>query len=564
MAKFCRKCGAALKGGKFCGACGAAVINETEVSKPKTETEAHELKAETKAHEPEMKREMSGSEMKTETKEKPQVSSHKKKGRNKKGIKSFIGAGIAAVVVLGVVFVVIGKLKGGNEKGLPVLGGSKEKFEDDAQAAYYYMFSNLIPFDKGVPYVKISNDSSVVEETMEETVSGYNDCYFVGTVYGSAYDYDTFTYAFEDPQGLKPYLQLDYIYQDILEDLYVVNGRNEKEMHMLDIMRCTPWGMDWGQFFSDDTVYDPEAELESLNTDTGLLWYLTFLNYSCEVETDETEDENGERWAHVTIHNTDMVKLLYEELEKTEQLVTEDRRETASEAITNSLGHMEDYFTNEAKNRRENQYVHVTAYPASGDIIVRPVYGDDMITKINVAAAVSGIALEGISYIQNELYWQNLTEDRTLFRYTLANMLERMENGDYDTVTTKLSFRITQDDEGNYYIPFNYKETLFVEQRYDTTDWDPSGIVQDENGNYRTNMMNFRRFKDSFRFADSDWGISDIARDKGVAGNNCSDSNATGGVFHSGGTAGDYGENIQNYQERIMYAIIGWRGTAYE
>lgn len=541
MAKFCRKCGAALKEGvAFCGACGTAVLKETEVAVPKT---------------------------RTETKGETQTSLHNKKAGNKKSLKPFIGVGIAAVVILGVVFVVTGKSNTGNGESLPVLGGNKEKFEDDAQAAYFYMFSDLIPFDKGVPYVEISNDSSVVEETKQETVSGYNDCYFVGTVYGSAYDYDTFTYAIEDPEGLKPYLYLDYIYQDILEDLYVVNGRNEKEMHMLDIMRCSPWGTDWGYYFSDDIeerVSDPEAWLEGLNSDTGLLWYLTFLNYSCEVETDETEDENGNRWAHVTIHNTDMVKLLYEELEKTEQLVTEDRREASSEAMTDSLEHVKDYFKNEAKNRKENQYIHITAYPASGDVIVRPVYGDDMITTINVAAAVSGIALEGIGYVQNELYWQNLTKDRTLFRYTLANMLERMENGDYDTVTTKLSFRITKDDEGNYYIPFNCKDTFFVEQRYDTTGWDPMGIVQNENGTFHTNVLNFSRYQDSFRFADSDWGISDIARNKGIAGNNCSDSNAQGGVFNSGGKGGDYGENIKNYQERIMYAIVGWRGTVYE
>lgn len=546
MAKFCRKCGAALKeGAAFCGGCGTLVLKDAETSESKAvkETEEQESKEQTPLQ-----------KEKTEN----------RKAGNKKALKPLIGLGIAAVIILGVVFVVVGKSKAGDGQGLAAFGGRKEKFEDDAQAAYYYIFSDLIPFDKGVPYAEISNDESVIEETREETVPGYDNCYFSGNVYASAYEYDTFQYAMEDPDGVKPYLALDYAYQDILEDLYVINGQNEKEDHMLAIMRCTPWGMDWGQYVPNDEGLDPEAELERLNADTGLLWYLTFLNYSCEVETDETEDENGNRWAHVTIHNTDMVKLLYEELEKTEQMVTEDRRDAASAAMTGSLEHMKDYFINEAENRKENQYIHVTAYPTSGDIIVRPEYGNDMITTINTTAAVGGIVLEGIGYVQNELYWQNLTKDRTLFRYTLANMLERMENGDYDMITTRLSFRITQDEEGNYYIPFNYKDIFYVEQRYDTTDWDPNAIVQYEDGTYHQNILTSYSYYDSFRFADDDWNISDIARDKGIAGSNCSDSNASDGVFNSGGNDDSYGENIQNYRDRILYAIVGWRGTVYE
>ena len=515
--KFCSECGTQLEDdAAFCSNCGKACAVDPPVEKKEKST--------------------------------PSVDVEKAKEFSEKGLsviknnkKPIIITAVAAVVILGIVMVIGGLTKktGGPENRNN--GLIKEKYNSEAQAAYHYIFSDIIPFNKEIPYASITNDWDVEVEEITETQPGY-DCTFHGTVHGPEYEYGTYTYAMSDVQGDLPYLALSYSYQDVLEDIESMNGFQEKEREMLSIMQCAGWG---------SVVSDINTDRETLNLETELLWYLTFYNYSCEVETEENSD--GECIVRVRVHNTDMVKLLYEELEKTWVMVTEDKRQNAAETMDSSLNHIKDYFMNEAENRAENQSVHITAYPASGDVVAYPVYGDAMLSKLNLAAAVGGLALDGISYWQNETYWNDLCDDGTLWTYTLSNMFARIEAGDCDMVTTEMTFLATQDEEGNYVIPFDERYTTMIE-------YDPA-VEQNEPENFAewyTELLQYKKMKDSMDFADSELdSLVDVAARKGIA-TPSSGMDYGNGYFHSWGA-----DSLHNYQSRILYFIMGWRGTTY-
>lgn len=311
--------------------------------------------------------------------------------------------------------------------------------------------------------------------------------------------------------GEYPYARLRTAYDYALSDIYAVNGRQKDEFEMSQYFKCT----------NSVNTYNAESmERDTWNEYDGLLWYLTFLNYRCDVETEE--DEYG-TLVHVKISNTDMIKLLYEELKNTYQMVQEDNRAEAEERINNSFDHVKTYFKDEAENFNRVDHIEYIG-PGVYGVSELPVYGNSLMSKLNLAKLAGGLIYEGVKYQQNKAYWGSLSDDGTLYYYTLCQMILRMQAGDYDTVNSELTFYAEVDSEGNGYLPFDYR-------------------------------MNYT----SFTQADEQWGgaLADILTSKGLASATCSMSNIqSGDNIFTWGSAADH-----DYENMVFWDIMGWRGS---
>ena len=361
------------------------------------------------------------------------------------------------------------------------------EIKNDVQAAYYHDFVNLIPFYEDVPYVSIDGHGLYPDIR-------YNWLSMV-------------TYNFDDAY---PYERLREAYSYVLSDIYVLNGRPEKELEMAQYFYCHN---------SVSTLSGVNLDVDMWNEYDGLLWYMTFLNYQCEITTEE--DEYG-TLVHVNISNTDMVKLLYEELENTYNLVKEDNEQAAAERMSGVFGQVKTYIRNEADNNSRLDHLAITR-PMAGIIEVSPVYGNSLVSKLNLVELAGGLILEQVKYQSNRGFWGNLSDDGTLYYYTLSNMLLRMAEGDCDTVRTELSFYADVDSQGNGYIPF------------DT----------------RTNFTSFVK-------ADQNWdSLVDVLKSKGLAASGCSMGNIQQGdpIFTWGLSS------THDYENMLLWVIMGWRGS---
>lgn len=361
------------------------------------------------------------------------------------------------------------------------------EIKNDAQAAYYHDFVNLIPFYEDVPYVSIDGHGLYPEIR-------YNWLPMVAHNAGDEY----------------PYARLRKAYSYVLSDIYVLNGRPQKELEMAQYFYCNN---------SISTLSGVNLDADTQNKYDGLLWYMTFLNYQCKVETEE--DEYG-TLVHIKITNTDMVKLLYEELENTYNLVREDNGQAAEERINGVFDHAKKYIKNQADNYSRLDHLTITR-PLPGVIEVTPIYGNSLVSKLNLAELAGGLIFEQAKYQGNRQFWANLSDDGTLYHYTLSSMLLRMMAGDCDTVDTELTFYADVDAKGNGYIPF------------DT----------------RTNYTSFIK-------ADQNWNsLVDILKAKGLANSNCSMDN-----IQYGDPIFTWGLNsTHDYENMLLWVIMGWRGT---
>lgn len=380
--------------------------------------------------------------------------------------------------------------------------GSKEESEstsqqeeevyisNDVQAAYYHDFVNLIPFYEDVPYISIDGHG------LYPKIS-YNQLSIVQNNWGEEF----------------PYERLRRAYSYALSDIYVLNGRLQDEYEMAQFFYCNN---------SVSYMNGEELSVEEWNEYDGLLWYMTFLNYHCDIETED--DENG-TLVHVKISNTDMVKLLYEELMNTQMMVKEDNQAAAAERMNGAFDHVKTYFKNQAENYDHIDHWDIT-HPAPGYYTVYPVYGNSLVSKLNLVQLAGGLIFEQAKYQKNREYWGNLSDDGTLYNYTLSNMLLRMADGDYDTVDTELTFYAEVDSNGNGYLPFDTRDN-----------------------------------NKSFLLADQDWdSLVDILQSKGLASSNCSMGNVQKGdrIFSWGL------ESQHDYENMLFWAIMGWRGSVVE
>lgn len=362
--------------------------------------------------------------------------------------------------------------------------------KNDAQAAYYHDFVNLIPFYEDVPYVSIEGHGLYPEIR-------YNWLSMV-------------RHNFDD---VYPYAKLRDAYSYVLSDIYVLNGRPQKELEMAQYFYCHN---------SVSTLSGINLDVDTQNEYDGLLWYMTFLNYQCKIETED--DEYG-TLVHVKITNTDMVKLLYEELENTYNMVKEDNEQAAAERLNGVFDQAKTYIRNEADNYSRVDHLTFTR-PLPGVIEVSPVYGNSLVSKLNLAGLAGGLIFEQAKYQFNRQFWGNLSDDGTLYHYTLSNMLLRMAKGDCDTVNTELTFYADVDSRGNGYIPF------------DT----------------RTNFTSFVK-------ADQNWNsLVDILKSKNLASPNCSMGNIQQGdpIFTWGLSS------THDYENMLFWVIMGWRGSIVE
>lgn len=129
-----------------------------------------------------------------------------------------------------------------------------------------------------------------------------------------------------------------------------------------------------------------------------------------------------------------------------------------------------------------------------------------------------------MKYHQNKAFWGELSDNGTLYYYTLCQMVLRMLSGDYDTVSSELTFYAEVDSEGNGYLPFD-------------------------------DRMNYS----SFTQADEEWGgaLADILASKGLASKTCSISNIQkGDNIFTWGAAADH-----DYENMVFWDIMGWRGS---
>lgn len=156
----------------------------------------------------------------------------------------------------------------------------EEIITSNIEAAYYHDFANLIPFGEDVPCVSVGGQS----------------------LYPSL-SYDWFQTMGSDE---FPCRILHRAYEEAFSDITTLNGYLEKDLSIEKYVYCS------GLNLRD------ESDQEMMGACQELLWYMTFLNYQCNIETEE--DEYG-TLVHVKISNTDMVKLLYEEMEKTYNIV---------------------------------------------------------------------------------------------------------------------------------------------------------------------------------------------------------------------------------------------------
>lgn len=380
----------------------------------------------------------------------------------------------------------------GTSQGGTALMSEEVTITNDVDASYFYDFANLIPFYQDIPYVAIKGDD------MHPDLS-----------------YNWYSIVKTTTVGEYPYARLRTAYDYALSDIYAVNGRQEDEFEMAQYFKCT----------NSLNAYNGESmERETWNEYDGLLWYLTFLNYRCDVETEE--DEYG-TLVHVKISNTDMIKLLYEELKNTYQMVQEDNRTEAEKRINNSFDHVKTYFKDEAENFNQLDHIEYTINrigPGVYDVSVLPVYGNSLMTKLNLAKLAGGLIYEGAKYQQHKAYWGSLSDNGTLYYYTLCQMILRVQAGDYDTVNSELTFYAEVDSEGNGYLPFDYR-------------------------------MNYT----SFTQADEQWGgaLADILASKGLASATCSMSNIkTEDNIFTWGPAADH-----DYENMVFWDIMGWRGS---
>lgn len=181
--------------------------------------------------------------------------------------------------------------------------------------------------------------------------------------------------------GEYPYARLRTAYDYALSDIYVVNGRQKDEFEMAQYFKCTN---------SVNTFNTVSMEVDTWNEYDGLLWYLTFLNYRCDVETEE--DDYG-TLVHVKISNADMIKLLYEELKNTYQMVQEDNQEEAEERIESSFDRVKTYFDDEAENLSQVDHYEYRIGPGVYDISIYPVYGSRLVSKLNLTKLAGGLDL---------------------------------------------------------------------------------------------------------------------------------------------------------------------------
>lgn len=476
---FCGYCGENLpEGAEFCGKCGKAVVKMKVPGK--------------KAAPPKRKE-----PVRKESDNKPSGAqeSSAKKGKGKLKI-----AVLAALVVL--VFLAgrsaLRNMSGkssGSSSGSPVakemadLQDWEVEIENDVQASYYHDFVNLIPFYQDVPYVSVDGHG------LYPTIT-YNWLSMVQNRWGEP----------------LPYERLRTAYSYVLSDIYVLNGRPEKELEMAQYFYC----------HNSVTTLDGEnLGADEWNSYDGLLWYMTFLNYRCDIETEE--NENG-TLVHVKISNTDMVKLLYEELENTYRMVKEDNQQAAAERLNGVFGQVKTYFKNQAENYSHVDHWTINPRPEIGVIDIDPVYGNSFVSKLNLVELAGGLIFQQAKYQMNRQFWGNLSDDGTLYNYTLSQMLVRMMEGDCDIVNTELTFYADVDSKGNGFIPFDR----------------------------RTNFS-------SFVMADQDWGgaLVDVLKSKNLAASGCSMGNIQSGdpIFTWGLSA------AHDYENMLLWAIMGWRGS---
>ena len=291
--------------------------------------------------------------------------------------------------------------------------------ENDMKASYYHDFVNLIPMYEDIPYVAVKGDN------LHPDLS-YNWFSIVKNNFGEPY----------------PYARLRTAYAYVLSDIYALNGRPDKELEMAQYFYCQD---------SVSTYNTIGMEPETWNDYDGLLWYMTFLNYHCDIETEE--DEYG-TLVHARVTNTDMVKLLYEELENTYNMVAEDNKEAAEKRINGAFERTQEYFEAEEEN-----YSHLTGYtyyyrPLTDTWTCYPNYGSSYISNLNLVELAGGLIFEQAKYQLNRQFWGSLSDNGILYYYTLSQMLLRLIEGDYDTVETELTFYAEVDSQGNGYLSY--------------------------------------------------------------------------------------------------------------
>lgn len=355
---------------------------------------------------------------------------------------------------------------------------AEEIITSNIEAAYYHDFVNLIPFGEDVPYV------SVEGEALYPNLS-----------------YDWFKTM---SSGDFPCRSLSSAYVYAFSDIIALNGYREKDIQM-------------GKYIDCLSLEDKEL----MGACEELLWYMTFLNYQCDIETEE--DEYG-TLVHVKISNTDMVKLMYEEMEKTYNMVKEDNKQAAAERLNGAFEQVRTFLENEAEND-ELDHIDIVK-PKYGAYKVVPIYGSSLITKLNLIDLGAGLFYEQAKYFLNKSYWEKLSNDGTLYNYSLSQMLIRLYEGDYDIVNTELTFYAEVDDQDNGYLPFDKRIDRF-----------------------------------SFVPADRGWdSLVDVLRSKGIANVNCSMDNLQSGNYnHRIRTWGKDAE--KDYSNMLFWVIMGWRGS---
>lgn len=369
----------------------------------------------------------------------------------------------------------------GSTENVGAVGGKDGvTLTSDAQAAYYHDFANLIPFYEDVPYVEIK---PAMNEFHLSAETSYNWLQLVRKSNGETY----------------PYVRLRQAIDYALSDVYVLNGHTEKD----DAMR---------KYFIANNTYDTWGKYD------GLLWYLTFLNYRCAVETEE--DQYG-TLVHVKISNADIIKLLYEELENTYEMVKENNAKAADRALKGAFESVDRYFEQEAEN---NELDHVNYYykPGLHQWVAYPSYGNSFISKLNLAELGVGLAYRGFEYYQNKKFWERLSGEGILYNYVLANMFARMAKGDYSTVHTEVTFYADVDEKGNGYLPFDTRNQF---HSFITADWEWDSLV-------------------------------DVLESKGIAAPGCSMKNIQkNDRIYSWGY-----DSVKNYENMLFWLILGWRG----
>lgn len=185
---------------------------------------------------------------------------------------------------------------------------------------------------------------------------------------------------------------------------------------------------------------------------------------------------------------------------------------------------MKTFLENEAEND-ELDHIDIIK-PKYGSYKVVPIYGSSLVTKLNLFELTGGLLFEQAKYMLNKSYWEELSNDGTLFYYALSQALIRINEGDYDVVNTELTFYAEVDDQDNGYLPFDKRDNHF-----------------------------------SFVPADQGWdSLVDVLHSKGIANANCSmDNLRSGQLNYRIRTWGADAE--QDYSHMLFWVIMGWRGS---